>query len=98
MTSGPLGHRAGDVLLLSTANSGVPIEGRFYFADPGPSGHGGAGPLDSLIPLVVAHAERTGADLRQRVRAAVGETPTQLDVTALVLALLAEGGPLPGGG
>lgn len=98
MTAGPLGHRAGDILLLSTANSGVPIEQRFYFKDPGPSGHGGAGPLDSLIPLVVSHAGQSGADLRTRLHAAVGATPTQLDVTDLVLALLAEGGALPGGG
>ena len=98
MTDGPLGYRAGDILLLATANSEVPLEERFYFGDPAPSGHGGAGPADSLIPLVLAHPGRSGDDLRRRLRAAVGGAPTQLDVTDLVLALLAEGGPLPGGG
>ena len=98
MTRGRLGHRAGDILLLSTSNSAVPIEERFYFKDAGPSGHGGAGEQDSLIPLVVWHAGQSGDALRARVTAAVGDAPTQLDVTDLVLSLLAEGGPLPGGG
>ncbi|GAB5537453.1 MAG: hypothetical protein Rubg2KO_37020 [Rubricoccaceae bacterium] len=98
LTDGPLGHRAGDILLLSTATSAVPIEDRYYFGEPGSSGHGGAGPLDSRIPLVVAHPGRTGAELRSRLHAAVGERPSQLDVTDLILALLAEGGPLSSDG
>jgi hypothetical protein len=90
LTDGPLGDRAGDVLLLSTATAGMPLDERFYFGEPTLSGHGSAGRLDSLVPLVLAHPNRSGAALRDRLRAAVGERPTQLDVTALVLDLLEE--------
>jgi hypothetical protein len=41
------------------------------------------------VPLIVARAGVPGADLRKQVRAAVGDTPTQLSIVPLVEALLA---------
>ena len=93
LTNGPLGHRAGDVLLLAKAGAGWPLDERFYFGSPRRSAHGSAAPSDSYVALAVAREGASGAVLRETVRAAVGEAPTQLDVTRLVLALLGvEGG------
>lgn len=89
LTDGPLGHRAGDVLLLAKSGESRPIEERFYFGSPRTSGHGSASASDSHISLVVAKSNASGRALRDAVRTAVGETPTQLDVTDLILALLA---------
>ena len=88
LTDGPLGHRAGDVLLLAKAGAGRPVEERFYFGSPRKSGHGSAAPSDSYISLVLAREGASGEALRETLRAAVGDAPTQLDVTRLVLALL----------
>ena len=88
LTDGPLGHRAGDVLLLAKAGAGRPPEERFYFGSPRESGHGSAAPSDSYISLVLAREGASGADLRDELRAAVGDAPTQLDVTPLILSLL----------
>ena len=88
LTDGPLGHRAGDVLLLAKAGDHRPIEERFYFGSPRRSGHGSAAPSDSHISFVLAREGASGAALRETVRAAVGDAPTQLDVTPLVLSLL----------
>ena len=88
LTEGPLGHRAGDILLLAKAGDARPIEERFYFGSPRVSGHGSASESDAYISLLVAGGGRSGAETRQLVRQAVGETPTQLDVTDLILALL----------
>jgi uncharacterized protein (DUF2267 family) len=67
LTEGPLGYRAGDVLLLARGGEGRPVEERFHFERPHRAGHGGAGAADSLIPLVLAHAGRTGPALRDRL-------------------------------
>jgi len=88
LTDGPLGHRAGDVLVLLKSGSERPLEERFYFGSPRVSGHGGASPDESRIALVVARAGADGAALRAEVERAVGPAPTQLDVTDLILALL----------
>ena len=93
LTDGPLGHRAGDVLLLAKAGAGRPLDERFYFGSPRRSAHGSAAPSDSYTALAIARDGASGAALREALWAAVGEAPTQLDVTRLVLALLgAEGG------
>ena len=88
LTDGPQGRLAGDVLLLGTATDAYGLEERFYFGEPLQSGHGSASPRDALVPLVLARVGMTGAQLRDRLRAAVGDAPTQLDVTPLVLDLL----------
>ena len=88
LTDGPLGYRAGDVLLLARSGSERPIEERFYFGAPRRSAHGGASPGESHIALVVARPGGSGVALRAALADAVGEAPTQLDVTDLVLSLL----------
>ncbi|MBA3970374.1 MAG: alkaline phosphatase family protein [Gemmatimonadetes bacterium] len=86
--AGPYGHRAGDVLLLARTGMERPIEERFYFSSQYRSWHGSPTAQDSRIPLVVARTGSTGRELRDRVRAAVGERPSQLDITPLIRALL----------
>ncbi len=88
LTDGPLGHRAGDVLLLAKAGSERPIDERFYFGAPRHSAHGGASPGESHITLAVARPGGDGPAVREAVQAAVGDAPTQLDVTPLILSLL----------
>ena len=89
LAEGPYGHRAGDVLLLARSGPERPIEERFHFSEPEQhSDHGGAHAQDSQIPLVVAHAARSGAELRQTVRDVIGGSPSQLDFVRLVQALL----------
>ena len=88
--SGPYGHRAGDVLLLARSGTERPIEERFYFSNEFRSWHGSPTAQDSRIPLIVAHQGKSGTEIRELVRGAVGEQPTQLSVTPLVRALLAQ--------
>jgi hypothetical protein len=89
LAAGPYGHRAGDVLLLARSGVERPIEERFYFSDRYRSWHGSPTAQDSRIPLVLARAGDSGEALRQRVQRAIGERPSQLDVTPLILDLLA---------
>ncbi len=88
LTNGRFGHRGGDLMLLAKNGISRPIEERFYFGPEHESGHGSAVPGDSYIPLIVAKANASGTTLRQTVHAAVGEHPTQLDITNLILSLL----------
>ena len=98
LTDGPLGARAGDVLLMARDGTEAAPDGtvvdvpqnRYSFGSPRRSGHGSATARDGLIPLVLAHPQRQGTTLRARMTGAVGPAPTQLDVTGLILALLAE--------
>jgi len=93
LATGPYGNHAGDVLLLARTGPQLPIRQRYYFSGRYHSWHGSPSDQDSRIPLVVALPGGDGRQLRQQVRAAVGEHPGQLDVTRLILALL--GRPLP---
>lgn len=90
LATGPYGHRAGDVLLLAKSGIERPVEERFYFSERYHSWHGSPTAQDSRIPLIVAHPGKRGAELRAEVREAVGENPSQLDITPLVGALLEE--------
>lgn len=85
---GPFGHYAGDVLLLAKSGAQLPIQERHYFSGTYHSWHGSPSDQDSRIPLVVALPGGDGRALREQVRRAVGERPSQLDVTRLLLALL----------
>lgn len=87
---GPYGHRAGDVLLIARAGTERPIGERFYFGEENHSTHGSAHASDSRIPLIVARPGQSGVAIRALVRRAVGGTPSQLEVTPLVRALLGE--------
>lgn len=88
LAAGPYGHRAGDVLLLSRTGIEIPLEERFYFSSKYHSWHGSPTRQDSEIPLLVIHPGRSGAEIRARVRGAVGPEPDQLSVTPLILDLL----------
>ena len=89
--TGPYGNHAGDVLLLARTGLELPIGQRFYFSGRYHSWHGSPTDQDSRIPLVVAQPGGDGRQLRSRVRAAVGDHPTQLDITRLIVTLLRRG-------
>ncbi|HUH12438.1 MAG TPA: alkaline phosphatase family protein [Longimicrobiales bacterium] len=95
LVDGPLGHHAGDVLLLTRTGEERPLEERFYFSGPYHSWHGSPYAQDSRIPLLVARRGVSGADIGARVRAVLGSDPGQEDLTPLVLELLevVEGAP-----
>ncbi|MFL5381603.1 MAG: alkaline phosphatase family protein [Longimicrobiaceae bacterium] len=88
LSTGPYGSHAGDVLLLARTGARLPIQQRYYFSGRYRSWHGSPTDQDSRIPLIVALPGGDGRALRQRVRGAVGERPSQLDVTRLILVLL----------
>lgn len=88
LSAGPYGHRAGDILLLARSGMERPIEDRYYFSNQFRSWHGSPTAQDSRIPLLVARAGESGVEIRRRVRAATGESPTQLSITPLILELL----------
>jgi hypothetical protein len=88
LSAGPHGHNAGDVLLLARSGLERPLGERFYFSGYYHSWHGSPTAQDSRIPLVVARADASGAQIRDRVRRAVGARPDQLSITPLVLDLL----------
>ncbi len=85
---GRYGHRAGDVLLLSRYRQEDPEPLRFYFSARYRSWHGSPSQQDSEIVFALARGASTGDALRTRVRAAIGDNPSQLDVTPLILNLL----------
>jgi hypothetical protein len=87
LSEGPLGHRAGDVLLLSHSGLDRPIEERFYFSGPYRSWHGSPTDSDSNIIFTVLSGSTDGAGVRERVGNLVGGTPSQLDVTRVILDL-----------
>lgn len=88
LAAGPFGHRAGDVLLMARSGASRPIHERFYFSSRYRSWHGSADAQDSRIPILVAHGRDDGPTVRARVEAAVGSSPNQEDIAALILALL----------
>jgi hypothetical protein len=85
---GRYGHRSGDVLLLSRYREQDPETERYYFAARYRSWHGSPSRQDSEILFTLARPGSTGAELRGIVQAAIGEQPSQLDVTPLILTLL----------
>jgi hypothetical protein len=85
---GRYGHRSGDVLLLSRYREQDPESHRFYFSARYRSWHGSPSRQDSEILFTLARRASTGVELRETIRASVGDTPSQLDVTPLVLRLL----------
>lgn len=93
MSQGPLGHRAGDVLLMARMRMEDPIGERFYFSGPYHSWHGSASARDSEILWVLARSGMSGVESRRRGMEIVGERPGQLDVTPLILDLLHGSGP-----
>jgi hypothetical protein len=88
LAAGPFGHRAGDVLLMAKSGGSRPIEERFYFSNRYRSWHGSADAQDSRIPILLAHGRDDGEAIRSRMESAVGTSPNQEDIAALILALL----------
>lgn len=88
LSAGPMGHRAGDVLLLAKSGMHRPIEERFYFSGPYRSWHGSASAQDGEIPLIVARASASGRDIRRIVHPITGEAPSQLHVVPIVERLM----------
>lgn len=85
---GRYGHRAGDVMVLSRYRDVDPVSERYYFAARYRSWHGSPSRQDSEILFALAQPASSGSELRDRMQAAIGETPSQLDVTPLILELL----------
>lgn len=88
MAVGRYGHRSGDVMLLARSREEDPVTERYYFSAIYRSWHGSPSRQDSEILFALARPDSTGTALREQVHAAVGETPSQLDVTPLILTLL----------
>jgi len=86
--AGPFGNRAGDIILLARTGRDVPIEQRYYFAAHRHySWHGSADWLDGNVPVILAREASKGEDLRDIVRRAQDEPPSELDITPLVRSL-----------
>ncbi len=85
---GRYGHRSGDIVLLSRYREQDAEIERFYFSARYRSWHGSPSRQDSEILFALARPASTGAELRAQVQAAIGDTPSQLDVTPLILKLL----------
>jgi hypothetical protein len=88
LAAGPYGHRAGDVLLLARSGTERQIEDRYYFSSIYRSWHGSPTAQDSRIPLIVGRPGTSAESVQAAVTAAVGTSPSQLDVMRLVLRLL----------
>ncbi len=84
---GPLGERAGDVILLAHDGDRDAPDQRYYFAAPYHSWHGSPSRKDSEIPLIVARPGDSTDAIRGVVESALGEHPHQQKVTDLLLSL-----------
>jgi hypothetical protein len=87
---GPYGGRAGDIVLLAKASSTIPIQDRYYFAATTHySWHGSPDMSDSNVPLILALEGGSGAAMQRVVdEVSEDETPSEMAVTPLVLALI----------
>lgn len=72
---GRYGERAGDVVLVAHNGDRARPEDRYYFAHPYRSWHGSPSRLDSELPFVVAHRQRSPEALAALVRRALGADP-----------------------
>ncbi len=90
LSKGPRGERAGDVLLLARSAETVDREDRYYFASKYHSWHGSPSAQDSEIPLIVAHPQRSTAELGRIVHKATGGRPWQQGIADLLVDLRLE--------
>jgi hypothetical protein len=84
---GPAGERAGDVLLIANNGNRKRPEQRYYFSSEYHSWHGSPGKQDSELPLIVAHAAKSTAELERVVRRTLGPEGRQHEIADLLLAL-----------
>jgi hypothetical protein len=75
-------------MLLAQYRAQDPESERYYFAARYRSWHGSPSRQDSEITFALARPASTGAELRRTLHAAIGDNPSQLDVTPLILRLL----------
>lgn len=88
LAAGPLGERAGDVVLLARSSDHEPLDQRFYFAAGYyHSWHGSPSAQDSEIALIVSHPRAHVARTARIVAESLGETPFQYKVSDLLLRL-----------
>ncbi|HTN69609.1 MAG TPA: hypothetical protein VMO00_00805, partial [Methylomirabilota bacterium] len=86
--AGPLGNRAGDIVLLARACTNLPIQDRYYFASiTHYTWHGSACEQDSRIPFILAQAGGSGARMRNLMIKVSGDSPSQMALTPLVVEL-----------
>ncbi len=87
---GPYGGRAGDIVILPKASSTIPIQDRYYFAvTTHYSWHGSPDMSDSNVPLILALDGGSGTVMQDIVEnSRHGRTPSQMDLTPLVLTLI----------
>jgi hypothetical protein len=87
---GPYGGRAGDIVILAKASSTIPIQDRYYFATTMHySWHGSPDMSDSNVPLILALGGGSGTVMQDIMNnVSHGETPSQMDLTPLILALI----------
>lgn len=94
LATGPHGHLAGDILLLSRMSLDVPLEDRTYFGTPYHTWHGSANAYDSRVLFALAHPAMYGSALGRLMRDALDMRDSrasgfsQVDLTPLILHLL----------
>jgi hypothetical protein len=92
LSEGPYGNRAGDIMLMAKAGMALPIQDRYYFSYATYyAWHGSLTLQDSHIPLVIAKKGASGEALKGMVDKVVGNPPSALDVTPLIVSLMARG-------
>ena len=87
LTEGPFGDHAGDVILVAHNGDRKQVEQRYYFASLYHSWHGSPSAKDSQVPLIVAHPEKSNAQLRTQVEKALAQDHSLAAVTQLLLDL-----------
>lgn len=85
---GPYGERAGDILLIAHNGDRERPEERYYFAGPYRSWHGSPSRKDSEVPLIVAHPQRTTAELRHLTQGVLGDVPRQYRIAELMMEIV----------
>lgn len=90
LAAGPLGERAGDILLVSRDGAEPRVADRFYFSGTYHSWHGSPSRKDSEVPFILAHPDRTSAQLAAIARRVLGRSPRLHDVGRLLVALRLE--------
>jgi hypothetical protein len=91
LSAGPYGDRAGDILLIARACTNLPIQDRYYFSDVTHySWHGSACEQDSHIPFILAQQDGSGKQMREILRGFGGDSPSEKELTPLVLDLFDE--------
>jgi hypothetical protein len=85
--AGRLGERAGDILLIARDGAERNIADRYYFSATYQSWHGSPSSKDSQVPFILAHPQRTRAELRALVRRLPGRSPRLHHVGCLLVDL-----------